>query len=211
MKIKYVAFDIETAKVLPENEPDWNSHRPLGIACAATLLGDGNDVVLWHGGSDGPTDKMSQQEAAGLVKYLAAHVGLGYTIVTWNGLGFDLDILAEESGMLAECRELAISHVDLMFHILCRLGYGVSLDAAAKGMGLAGKPEGMNGAKAPVMWTEGKREEDRSVNPPGAELTIWSASGAVKNQSATRPGKSCERCVSSAAGAAISSGLSGRL
>ena len=43
---------------------------------------------------------MSQQEAAGLVEYLAAQVEHGYTIVTWNGLGFDFDILAEESGML---------------------------------------------------------------------------------------------------------------
>ncbi len=39
------------------------------------------------------------------------------------------------------------------------MGYGVALDAAAKGMGLAGKPEGMSGAKAPVMWAEGRRED----------------------------------------------------
>ncbi len=45
----------------------------------------------------------------------------------------------------AECRTLTLGHVDMMFHVLCKLGYGVSLDAAARGMGLAGKPEGMNG------------------------------------------------------------------
>jgi hypothetical protein len=79
--------------------------------------------------------------------------------VTWNGVGFDLDILAEESGMPEECRRLAAGHVDMMFHVLCRLGYGVRLDGAAKGMGLAGKPEGMNGAVAPALWAEGRREE----------------------------------------------------
>jgi hypothetical protein len=47
----------------------------------------------------------------------------------------------------------------MMFHILCKLGYGVSLDAAAHGMGLQGKTEGMSGAKAPVLWAEGKRHE----------------------------------------------------
>ncbi len=79
--------------------------------------------------------------------------------VGWNSLGFDLDILAEESHMLAECRQLATDHVDMMFHILCQRGFGVSLDAAARGMGLAGKPEGMTGSRAPVLWAEGKREE----------------------------------------------------
>lgn len=50
-----------------------------------------------------------------------------------------------------------MNHVDMMFHVLCRLGYGVSLNAAAKGMNLPGKPEAMNGAMAPVLWAEGKR------------------------------------------------------
>jgi hypothetical protein len=77
----------------------------------------------------------------------------------WNGLGFDLDILAEESGMLSECRQLAASHIDMMFHVFCELGHGVGLDAAVRGMGLAGKLEGMKGADAPVLWAEGKREE----------------------------------------------------
>jgi hypothetical protein len=112
---------------------------------------------LWHG--DNEADQMSQEETAQLVGYLAEQVENGYTLVTWNGLGFDLDILSEESHMLAECRRFAKSHVDLMFHVVCKLGYGVGLDAAAKGMNLAGKPEGMNGAKAPVLWAEGKREE----------------------------------------------------
>ncbi len=47
----------------------------------------------------------------------------------------------------------------MMFHVLCQLGHGVGLDAAARGMGLAGKPEGMNGGLAPTLWAEGKREE----------------------------------------------------
>ena len=154
MNRRYLAFDIETAKLIPEDETDWKSHRPLGISCAATLLADSDELALWHG-----ADRMSQQEAGKLVEYLATQVDNGYTIVTWNGLGFDFDILAEESGMPAKCKKLAADHVDMMFHVLCRLGYGVKLDAAAKGMGLDGKPEGMNGALAPVLWAEGKRED----------------------------------------------------
>ena len=61
--------------------------------------------------------------------------------------------------MREECKRLALAHVDMMFHVLCRLGYGVSLDAAARGTGVAGKPEGMNGELAPALWAEGKRGE----------------------------------------------------
>ena len=85
---------------------------------------------------------MSQQEAVKLVEYLATQVRHGYTIVTWNGVGFDFDILAEESGMLDECRRLARDHVDMMFHVVCQLGFGVSLDSAARGMGMSGKRDG---------------------------------------------------------------------
>ena len=157
---KYLAFDIETAKVSPEDGTDWRSSRPLGISCAATLLGDSQELLLWHGGDRAnPNDRMSQQEAAGLVKYLATQIERGFTLLTWNGTGFDLDILAEESGLLQECRRLTLAHVDLMFHAFCQLGHGVGLDAAARGMGLAGKLEGISGEMAPVLWAEGKREE----------------------------------------------------
>jgi hypothetical protein len=102
---------------------------------------------------------MSREEAAGLVQYLASQAAEGFSIVTWNGLGFDFDILAEESGMLAECRALAQAHVDMMFHVFCQLGHGVGLDAAARGMGLAGKTKGMTGELAPVLWAQGRRDE----------------------------------------------------
>ena len=155
MENRYLAFDIETAKLVPENESNWKSHRPLGIACAATLLADTDETILWRGRSH----QMTQEDAIELVEYLSAKAARGYTILTWNGLSFDFNVLAEESGRLDECRRLASAHLDLMFHVVCRLGYGVSLDAAARGMGLTGKPEGMTGALAPVLWAEGKREE----------------------------------------------------
>jgi hypothetical protein len=111
---RYLAFDIETATVSPEDGSDWRSCRPLRISCAATLLGNSNEPVLWHGG-----DRLSQEESAALVRYLEDQVAHGYTLLTWNGLGFDLDILAEEAQMLPQCRALALVHVDMMFHAFC--------------------------------------------------------------------------------------------
>jgi hypothetical protein len=150
-------------------------------------MADSDELVLWHGGTDldHPADRMGPQEAAKLVEYLATQVEHGYTIVTWNGVGFDFDILAEESGMLEECRILTVGHVDMMFHVLCKLGYGVGLDAAARGMGIKGKPEGMNGAVAPVLWAEGQREEvlqyvSQDVRTTLDLVTACEASGTMR-------------------------------
>jgi len=158
---KYLAFDIEVAKEFPIEAPDWKAYRPLGISCAATLAGDAEEAVTWYGrtAEDPPGERMSQAEAARLVEHLVEMTANGYTVLTWNGLGFDFDVLAEESGRHEECCKLALAHVDMMFHVFCQQGFPVGLDAAAKGMGLAGKTEGMAGHMAPGMWAAGKRQQ----------------------------------------------------
>jgi len=158
---KYLAFDIETRKIIPDGSSNLNSYRPLGITCAAILPSDTLKVAVFYGvDSDGRiSDQMSPKEAANLVNYLSNKVDEGYKILTWNGLGFDFDILAEESGLTDECRRLALDHIDMMFHVFCELGYGVSLDRAAKTMGLSGKEEGLSGALAPRLWAEGRQQD----------------------------------------------------
>ena len=157
---KYVAFDLEIAKVMPDDAGDLKAYRPLGITCAGVVAEDG-DPVIWHGktASGATADQMARSEAQDVVRYLQGAVERGQTLVTWNGVGFDFDILAEESGMLTECRQLAVDHIDMMFHVFCLQGYPLGLDKAAKGMGLAGKPAGMSGALAPHMWKVGQRQE----------------------------------------------------
>ena len=100
MARQYLAFDIETAKDVPGDDFNWRPHRPLGISCAATLASNTDQPLLWHGKTqDGSPDKqMSQEDAQGLVQYLLKMAADGFRIATWNGLGFDFDILAEESG-----------------------------------------------------------------------------------------------------------------
>ena len=153
---KYLAFDIEIAQMIPEDETDWKAHRPLGITCAAAASSDGGIWNWYAKETDGRfTDRMSKDLCKYMVCDLMALVRKDdYTILTWNGLGFDFDILAEESGMYYQCAELALNHIDLMFHFFCEKGYPLGLDAASKGMGLSGKPEGMDGAKAPVLWAQ---------------------------------------------------------
>jgi hypothetical protein len=170
--MKYLAFDLEIAAIIPEGETDWKAYRPLGVTCAATLLQrneepselpGGGEPSVWFGYGNGIelniAPRMAKYEVCQLVDYLAAQVADGYTILTWNGLSFDFDVLAEESGMHAECAELAMNHVDMMYHVFCIRGHYLGLDKVAKGLGLPGKTAGMDGAQAPQMWADGKFAE----------------------------------------------------
>jgi len=161
MTRKYVAFDIETAADLPAGEFDWHAARPIGVTCAAALCSDADEPILWHGqGSDGhPSPRMTHHEAHVIVDQLLRLVGDGYTILTWNGLAFDFDVLAEEAQAPDVCRNLVMDHVDVMFHVFCELGFRVALNRAAQGMGLPGKPPGMSGQLAPKLWKEARFQE----------------------------------------------------
>jgi hypothetical protein len=160
---KYLAFDIETAKIMPAEATNFQGYRPLGISCAAIAwMGkSGLSTKSYHGRDEQqqPAGQMSRQECQELVHGLQKAVGDGFTLLTWNGLGFDFDILAEESGLHPECCMLARNHVDMMFHFFCLQGYGLGLDTAAQGLKVAGKTEGVDGALAPTMWAAGKYAE----------------------------------------------------
>ena len=159
--MKYLAFDLEIAAIIPEGETDWKAYRPLGITCAATFPSDEEQPYTWRSidENDSTLPRMTKDDLISLVEYLQFMAARGYTILTWNGLSFDFDVLAEESGMHAECAELAMNHVDMMYHVFCIRGHYLGLDKVAKGLGLPGKTEGMNGAKAPQMWADGKFAE----------------------------------------------------
>jgi hypothetical protein len=155
---RYLAFDLEIARSLPEGLEDWKSIRPLGITCAATVTSEG-ELTLYPATDDSGaySERMTPAQAGQLVDQLMAGVDSGLTILTWNGLGFDFDILAEESGRSKDCATLAMAHVDMMFHLFCLRGHGLALAKAAQGMGLPGKLPGMSGELAPLYWKEGKQ------------------------------------------------------
>jgi hypothetical protein len=171
MAMRFVAFDLETAKVLPTQVTDLLAHRPLGIACAAAVVSDEAEPVTWHGARDGkPSPQMSCAEVSSIIEQLKSFVDKGYTLVTWNGLSFDFNILAEESGLPSECAELALGHVDMMFHAVCQLGHYLSLGKAAEGLGIGGKTG--SGSDAPAMWAQGRYDEVLRYNVQDAKVTL---------------------------------------
>ena len=158
--VGYIVFDLETEA--PPGALDLDRHIPA-ITVAATLAG-GDDLRLWYeqdaqGQATG--EVLSRERAGSLVGYLAGAVQAGQTLVTWNGAGFDLRVLAQASGLLDECVGLAWGHLDLMFWFHCRNGYSVGLDRAAQAVG-SGKTQGMDGAEAARLWGAG--EYDRVLD-----------------------------------------------
>jgi len=156
---KYLAFDIETAKILNGDFSLWRQHRPLGIACAATCASDGEPRLWYSKNTDGTFAKrLTIDVAKHLVAYLLNMKSLGYTLLTWNGAAFDFDVLAEEADAFEDCRACVHDHVDMMFHLVCLMGRGVKLAKAAEGLGLPGKTEGISGADVPQRWADGDYE-----------------------------------------------------
>jgi len=188
--MKLVSFDLEIAKEIPEYtcpvcgcdniqvhdktgmclgchkinsifefKSDWKVHRPLGITCAATHNGISPSFKMGK-------PKMSKGQAMELV-YQLLDYSENEMIVGWNSLSFDMDVLAEESGMYDECKELALNHVDLMFIVVTLRGHYLGLDKASKGATIQGKLkqvtlddgtvlDDMSGSKAPSLWAKGE-------------------------------------------------------
>ena len=167
----YMGLDIETAKAFPNGE-NWEDHRPLGVACAVTRM-EGEERRWFGTGPEGEVaERMSRAEVSELVDYLRKKSDEGVTITTWNGLGFDWPVLAEESGRPGVCSDLAWRHVDMMYHVFAVRGFPLGLAAAAMGMLIGTKTDGITGAKAPEMWAEGQRDEVIEYCAQDAKLTL---------------------------------------
>jgi hypothetical protein len=168
MDRRVVAFDLEIEVQIPEDADDWAPFRPYGITCAATLISD-EKLRLWHGprSSNGIyAPRMAPEEVRVLARYLYDLYTDGYLPLTWNGLGFDFDVLAEESSSdetTTLCRELALNHIDIAFAMFCAKGFMVSLGKAATGMGLSGKLDGITGVDAPRLWKRGAAGQKKAL------------------------------------------------
>ncbi len=160
--MKFASFDIEIAKDLPDDFDNWEDFAPLGITCAAVAFSDREEVRYWH--SPG---RLKRDKCVELVHDLQEIVDQGYSLLSWNGAGFDFHVLALESGLFEECGKLAAHHIDMMLLVTFQKGWYLGLEKALKGAGLKGKLKyvklsdgteltDMKGSKAPRLWAEGE-------------------------------------------------------
>ena len=155
---KFVALDIETAKAFPAGQK-WQDFAPLGISCATAYASDLAQPLIWADKyQDGRyADQLSVATSKLMIREFE-QLAQTYTLVTWNGMGFDWPVIAQESAEMDACRELALNHVDMMFHLFCVKGYPASLVAACNQMGLPSKTPGIDGSMATQVWAEGNRQ-----------------------------------------------------
>lgn len=196
--MKFISFDLEISKEIPDGETDWKAHRPLGISCAAVAFRPGRTIEThtWNGLEDGRiTSQMSRAECVRVVQMLQEWVIDGYTIVTWNGASFDFSILAEESGCYGECANLMLGHVDMMALVVAQKGHFLGLQRAAEGMDIKGKLQevrlrdgrihrDMDGAKAPQLWQQGEHEAVLAYLKQDGRVTLelaeaWERTGCM--------------------------------
>lgn len=166
-----VAFDMEIARPVPDGRGDILADRP-GIACAALAAeGDARARVFFDPDAspdlfDPASRAMTRAGARRILEALAEAAARGFTIVTWNGAGFDFRLLADETGRRDECARLARASVDMMFQVLCERGHPLALDTALRGAGLppklgqvrlrSGEAAAIDGAAAPAFWQAGE-------------------------------------------------------
>ena len=162
LKTNFLAFDLKLSEPVPGGVNQWRYNPDIGVGCAATAC-DGAEPLLWYSleADRGIAPSMSQADLKRLVEYLQNAQQAGWNILSWNGLGFDFEVLAAKSGNWSACADLAKDHTDLMFHIFCVKGYPVSLDTVAHGSGLPGKLDGMTGDQTRLYWQQ--KQYDRAI------------------------------------------------
>jgi hypothetical protein len=162
--VKFVAFDIETAREAPEDKDD---SYDLGVTCVGTCIVEGTDRIArtWHGGKwfGRYEERMPEDKVTEFVGWLLAMTDRGYDIVSWNGLGFDFRVMAESApGIRGMAVDLALDSIDPFYAMLCEKGFGIGLATAAEGMMVEGKADGMDGLDAIEMW-QGPPSDQRRV------------------------------------------------
>jgi len=162
-----LAMDLEIGDQFA-NFNEWRDHRPLSITCVGLSyqMGPGvdekstgsiwSDILL----AGGPAAYLDEKLVSEIVQTMYAWVQNGGILATWNGLAFDLPVLADASGEHELCKEIALSdqHVDMMFNMFMLLGWNVGLETACIETTGEGKYSGVKGKDASKLWAAGEHE-----------------------------------------------------
>jgi len=159
--MKLLSYDIEIWNEF-DNAAPFATNIP-SIAGIATS--DVEEVTFYFDLEDDA--KMKTETAQELVNTMMGLYKEGYIPFGWNTTSFDFRLLAQHSGMVEECAELALNGIDGMLMLTFNRGYFLALDKALAGAGVGTKLHevtlndgtvltDMKGAKAPQLWRDGE-------------------------------------------------------
>lgn len=162
-----LAFDLEITNLLTDFA-SWRQNRPLGISVVGFAHKGGTYTV------EQAPKAFDKELALEAVSALYENWKQGVTLVSFNGLAFDLVVLAEASGMYDECRAMALSggHVDLMLNAYMHLGWPIGLNTACMETCGIQKSGFTSGAEAPQAWHDGRHAEVIEYCKNDAEITL---------------------------------------
>lgn len=162
--MKLLAFDLETATLLPEDTRPDPATMDLGISCAAAVMDTGADMHVaraWHGylDDDVPAPRMSREEVWDMMAWLHKTSTLDdYVILTWNG-SFDWQVIGREIGDMQWAAMMCRRNVDLMLAFHRVRGHFLSLKSAAAACeSHKGAADIESGEYAPDLWAKGEYE-----------------------------------------------------
>jgi hypothetical protein len=151
----FAAFDLKTDKLIPDNGDLSN----LGIVCASICKADGTKVS-WvpeqnefrqYGGS------LTQEQVYDVVDFLYKEK----KVVTWNGIGFDLQVLYHcckgNDTAVKKLIKLAKRHVDIAYCFLCEHGYMISLNRVPS------YDDKVDSKTIPALWSAGRLGQDMVI------------------------------------------------
>lgn len=178
--MKFAFFDLETAFYTEEQAALAQSDGkllniwdiwPFGVSVAAIKLSDREEPEVWydaecstvHAGefpwewevASRPSRCWSERFTREFVDRLEQLDREGYALTTWNGTGFDFQLLYRMT-LDPVLKAICWRHIDPCFQMLCMRGFPVGLEAAAVEVGGRSKEE--NGISAPILWAEGNYE-----------------------------------------------------
>ena len=161
----HLFLDIELCDNIPDG---WDRDNPssLDIACICVMTIDSqlteNTVVHQNEGK-----AMTHEQIQVVCNQVKDICNQGGKFITWNGLGFDMQLLDKIDNTL---KQLILSehHIDLMFHFTRKKGYMIGLNKVSQGFSIGEKT--MTGLDAVKLWAKGEFQKVIDYNIKDVEL-----------------------------------------
>lgn len=156
-----LAINLQSDKIIPED----GQLNDMGIICVS-IINEKNEINTWKPENNSfgyCQNKLSSEQVNQVIEKLKQEK----KIISWNGLGFDLQILynnSSDTNLKKDLIKIAKKHVDLAYAFLCENGYMISMKKVFL-ESLNNQIDSPIDAKSyPVLWTAGKEGQELVIN-----------------------------------------------